>query len=550
MSNVLNETFIPELSANVINCDVLNAHDISGTIVVSLPPNNVVQVNSLGNGLIAPNGAAVYATGSTFMLRDAYGDTHVDQNIYADSNILNIVDSDIYTIAQFSHAQSYIGSVLKVTSLTPSMYVATNSSNNLVSVAAPATVTITGTTNEIIVTGSSPNFTLSTPQPIAATSNPEFASLTTSTGNIQSGNNFTLQISKGIYFSNGSNPSVIFAQVPSMQQNNFIPVTGTNNPHFIMDASYAGQSISGNLTVTANVMANSLTVIPAGQIAFGQTNPTYITATVPGALQNVNIPDTGNSSSNFVMDQGTQTLNGTYTITNPIQGNFTVASDIFCDALVVNQTGAIAFGPSNPTFITATVPAGIQECNIPDTGATPTNFVMDEGTQTLNGEYTINNLNYDAPISTSLSFLCIGTGTDGSITIFPPFTPNDIITLNSTYAINSSTPDFAQATNNIIFNGGHCLNPTPVYMINANFSFTTPNAGCNMSFYIGTTGGSYDSLTQCSIDCPVANQNYAVSCSGIEAFNPGDSINMFVSCSVAGGSVVLVNLTASYIQVS
>jgi len=177
-------------------------------------------------------------------------------------------------------------------------------------------------------------------------------------------------------------------------------------------------ALSGNAT-TATTLANTRTlwgqnfngasdvagnITGAGTIQFGtQTNKATLTYTTNTA-RTYTVPDAG-GNANFVMTEGTQTINGAKTfgstITGSLNGNAETATKLADTRTLWGQNfngganvsgnitgaGTIEFGTqTNKATLTYTTNTA-RTYTVPDAGGNA-NFVMTEGTQTINGAKT------------------------------------------------------------------------------------------------------------------------------------------------------------------
>lgn len=198
-----------------------------------------------------------------------------------------------------------------------------------------ALATLTGTTNEIIVTNGASSITLSLPQAIATTSSPTFASLV-SNGNI------SIENHSGLNLTDGSGHTLTL-QAPSSLTGGGYTITF---PAAV--ATVSGQVItsdtSGNLSFSSSVTFTNLTLTnTTNQLVLGTTNTVTISSTAPSASRTYTIPDAG-SAANMVLDQGNYTIGGTWTFSN----NISLASSkaiVFTD----NTTNTVTMQATNST---------------------------------------------------------------------------------------------------------------------------------------------------------------------------------------------------------
>ncbi len=187
-------------------------------------------------------------------------------------------------------------------------------------------------------------------------------------------------------------------------------ISGTDDTEvFRLDAS--GNIYLGDTTLTftnidagASGTAGSVDIFPTtaskGKIAILATantnnDTTTITNAAQGGAYTYTIPDAGASAS-FVMTEGNQTINGTKTIAALVTTNIDCGASGTAGTLDIFPTtaskGKIAFAATantnnDTTTITNAAQGGAYTYTIPDAGASA-NFVMSEGTATINGAKT------------------------------------------------------------------------------------------------------------------------------------------------------------------
>jgi hypothetical protein len=150
----------------------------------------------------------------------------------------------------------------------------------------------------------------------------------------------------------------------------------------------------GSLTLTD--ASNQLIVQPGG------TGTTFtITGTNPASSRVFTLQDV--ASSNFVMSEGAQTVNGVKTFgSGPIVPSLTLNATV--PWLILNPSGgATAF------TITCSAPASSRTFTLPDVATS--NFVMSEGTQGINGSKTFGSSVAVSPTSNQLVLGAIRTVT-------------------------------------------------------------------------------------------------------------------------------------------
>lgn len=123
-------------------------------------------------------------------------------------------------------------------------------------------------------------------------------------------------------------------------------------------------------TTSSPTFASETLSNTSNQLVLGTTRTVTITAPTPATTsRTVTLPDQSADYS-VVATEGTQTINGAKTFTDPITQNDT--------------TNQIVLGVTNTTTISATAPSASRVVTIPDPGANAS-FVMTAGTQTISG---------------------------------------------------------------------------------------------------------------------------------------------------------------------
>jgi hypothetical protein len=128
------------------------------------------------------------------------------------------------------------------------------------------------------------------------------------------------------------------------------------------------------LVVGGNIKTEGTLILKPSPYTYGVT----VSATAPVADRTYTIPDTSTSTANFVMSESSQTINGSKTFGSAI----TAPSET-----LTATTNQLVLGTTNTTTISSTAPTASRVYTIPDAGANA-NFVMSEGTQTINGSKT------------------------------------------------------------------------------------------------------------------------------------------------------------------
>lgn len=525
-----------------IYCDQMDCEsncDISGTLTVG-----TLDIANITTGSI--NCTSLTDTGSASVNSLTCTNNMSANNLTINNNIStnSILNNGSYTGGSIM-SSGITASSVQIPAIASASYLAGDSSGNIIPTTAPGSVTITGTANEIIVSGG-PSYVLSTPQPIATTSSPTFSTLhSTNLNNTSNINTSTIIASSNITCSN---------------LNASGNITATNNLECTNGSIYMFSSSSNPLIISSATQTASPATLEIGALAASNSN-FLIDEVTWSQKQNCSFASTCSLAiegpiqvynDQLICDQGLSVTNGitadtetitTSTINTANISNCNVTNNVDITSGNLNITNGNISQNSSATSNLGTINSfAINSSSGPNTLNGNTTMVNTNTT----GSATISTTTWSCPPSNTLSYLSIGTGADGSGTIFAPFATG-IIPMNSTYAINSSSSDFSQGSNAIVFNSGLTLNPSPTYLVTASVSFqtTTPT----ISLYIGTTGGSYDSLTICSLDC-IAGTNYNCCLNGIETYNSGDNIQIWVGNSTPGGNFTLNSLSANYLQVS
>lgn len=177
--------------------------------------------------------------------------------------------------------------------------------------ADPVAASLLGTTDQIVATVGANSITLSTPQSIATTSSPTFASLTLTTALLATAT--TNQLVLGT----GATTTTISAAAPAAARVHSIPIL-TANASFVMTEGI--QTVNG-----AKTMGSALAISPTtNQLVLGAGATTTISAPAPAASRVYTVPDAGAAAS-FVMTASDQTLAGVKTFSSaPIFSSLSV----------------------------------------------------------------------------------------------------------------------------------------------------------------------------------------------------------------------------------
>ena len=370
--------------------------------------------------------------------------------------------------------------------------------------------------------------------------------------------------------------------VPGITYN--IPDVGVNFSNFVMT--------DGNQTINGTKTFTTMPIFPSGgggtvfplifvtnamnQITFGSGNVIIMNVPAPAASRTYTLPDTG-ANSQFVMTDGTQTINGVRTYTSGIVVNAT--------------TNQLVLSSPNTVTITAPSPATSRIYTIPDSGAN-SQFVMTDGTQTINGIKTFTSV----PVFPSLSLPSITlTNTSNQIGLTTGSAGNPVITVTAPAAAAARTytlPDAGGAANFVLTAGAQTIAGTTTFSsavpitattnqlalstvgagiitlstasAAANRTYTLPDAGGAATFVLstGTLAITQASLTltnttnqltlgttnttTISSTAPSASRTYTIP-------DGGGAANVILSTAVAGtttNSIQFGNATVSYVPTS
>jgi hypothetical protein len=210
----------------------------------------------------------------------------------------------------------------------------------------------------------------------------------------------------------------------------------------------------------------------SNQIVLGTTNTTTISSVAPVASQTLTIPDSGVASSNFVLTDGNQTVNGVKTFSSGIPIGAT--------------TNQLVFGTTNTTTINSVAPASSRVYTIPDSGAN-SSFVMTDGAQTINGSRTFSS---SIAITPTTNQLVLGTTNTTTVNATAP-------TASRVYTI----PDSGANSNFVMTDGAQTVNGSK------SFSSGIPiTATSNQLVLSGTASFTYTITTS----APTASRVYTI----------------------------------------
>jgi hypothetical protein len=159
------------------------------------------------------------------------------------------------------------------------------------------------------------------------------------------------------------------------------------------------QTINGHKTfidLIPTYLQSVEVLLPTNQIFLGQTGTTTtINAPAPAASTIISIPDPLTATANFVLTEGTQTINGIKNFTNIVP---TSTSQL----VLTDTTNQIVMGTGQTITFNAPTPAASLVQTIPDT-LINSQFVMIDGNQTINGLKTFNNITVPILTSTNIT---------------------------------------------------------------------------------------------------------------------------------------------------
>lgn len=245
------------------------------------------------------------------------------------------------------------------------------------------------------------------------------------------------------------------AYVNYLFANNVRPNTGTS---FDIRNSTDGLIVKFNDSKVVDFQATITVLGTSNQIVLGTTNTTTIHSPAPGSARTVTIPLVG-ASADFVMTEGSQTVNGAKTLTGTLTLTTVSATQIVAtnlsqqlvplnytkpslgDAVVqratdgsieghilkaINTSNQIVLGTTNTTTVTSPAPGSNRTVTIPLVGANA-DFIMSEGAQTMNGIKTF---------GTSLKLPTSG-GTAAELNFYEEYTAT--VTFTGIWATGQST---------------------------------------------------------------------------------------------------------------
>ncbi len=295
-----------------------------------------------------------------------------------------------------------------------------------------------------------------------------------------------------------TNTTTINSTAPVASRTYTIPDAGTNSSFILADGT---QTINGSKIFSSAVTINPTT----NQIILGVTNTVTINSTAPAASRTYTIPDAG-TDSNFVLTDGTQTINGSRT---------------FSSAVTINPTtNQLVLGVTNTTTINSTAPAASRTYTIPDAGAN-SSFVLTNGTITINGSKTFSSA---VTINPTTNQIVLGV--------------TNTVTINSTAPAASRTytiPDSGANSSFVLTDGNQTINGSKTFS-----SAVTINPTTNQ-IVLGVTNTVTINST-----APAASRTYTIPDSGADAsFVMTEGTQTINGNKTLSGTINLSSLTAS-----
>ncbi len=185
---------------------------------------------------------------------------------------------------------------------------------------------------------------------------------------------------------NGSAANVIAIGVvgfPSAARTYFLPDVGAN-ANFVLTQgaqTIAGTKTFSDLVVFSGGFSGSASVLTStgGSVVLGTGNTVTVSRVTPAAPRTYSLQEVG-ADANFIMSQGIQSISGAKTFASAISISPTT------NQLVLGNVGV-----GQTITINAPAPGANRVYSVPDASA-DANFVLSEGTQTVNGAKTLTNL--------------------------------------------------------------------------------------------------------------------------------------------------------------
>ncbi len=298
------------------------------------------------------------------------------------------------------------------------------------------------------------------------------------------------------------NTITLTAPTPAASRTYTIPDVLANASFVMTEGS---QSINGtkmffnNITFDSNLILDNTSVIqfskPTNQMTFTTGgNTVTLNVAASAASRTYTIDDIGANAS-FVMNTGTQSINGFKTFILPATFNSGIIIDL--------ATNQIIFGSANTITLNAPAPAAPRTYTMPDVLANA-NFIMSEGTQTINGLKTFSNsvtLNGGVPslaVTNASNQIALGTGNTVTITAPAPaasrvYTIPDANT-NANFIMSESA--LGQTINGTVTIGDSQLRvitleifPSGVFS-DPHYVIQGPNPGATRIYSLPDTGGA------------------------------------------------------------
>jgi hypothetical protein len=287
----------------------------------------------------------------------------------------------------------------------------------------PQINTLTGTTNEIIITNGPGTITISTPQPIATVNGPTFVglSLTGSRTQLNFGSTGIITLSALVI----SSLSLVYT-LPNVGVNAYIVLSqGT----FTLNGNYTfGEEVTMNSAlllggdILMGIEAGSLSI----QFNYQTGNVTKLQAAQAANTNILTIPDPGSSAAVILLSEGSSVLGTPSQVivtTGPTNITLSLPQDIgiddhpiFGSMTLTDTTDQLVLGTTETTTITATAPATSTTLTIPDPGTTTANIVLDEGTLNVSGIFSNGSRVVDVtyggatgPPTITIAYLQVGT---------------------------------------------------------------------------------------------------------------------------------------------
>lgn len=300
--------------------------------------------------------------------------------------------------------------VLKTTSLTNGQLMVGSTS------AAPVATTLTGTSNQVIVTNGAGSITLSLPQNIGVTNSPQFKNLA-----LTSGTPPTITLSST---TDSSSYTLTIPAGASVTRTYTVPDSGTPTSAVIL--ADGTQTINGDTTFAGAVFHTALTA--KGILTLGSSKQVVSTALTNGQLM---IGSTGNSPSAATLTGTSNQItvtNGAGTITLATPQDIATSSSPTFGGLTVSTAGVVATVQStdfhDPILTISNNFYGYSYSIQPfdHTAVSMTLYIRNTGTATsdlvtTDGAKTFNNLmTFGAGISMPHTFTVGATSSTSSIT--------------------------------------------------------------------------------------------------------------------------------------